>query len=462
MPTAHFRVTGEGLTRIARDGMLSERPSWAWRLLVDGLSGVGVEVVARAVLEGSKRLAGDETTGITVVDDDSNDSSTAAYLQDLRYVYAGRVRVHGRWWRPRARVTSFGQEDVGGSMALKRLRGPGSRALTPREVVVERCSHYAGPEERVFEVISDEQDAERKCGNPGCTVCATRGYDYVIFEPCSEPPHWRKEVTDPTVAMHDFRAAGRHLEDDGYMQRYHEPTGQPLERECSLPEKDAVDLYKRRCRELEEEKKRRQLFLDECTKISAQVRSQAAGDVFLLKTKDGRSWSVPRAPFENWALGRTSLRRLAAKWKPVSHSGMKLANDDPFHTDWMLGSGIGISHDSYWDEAIRDAVTEAACGLQERLGSFTVHVIVDAGAITGVVGEDVLVVPDMHPDRVDAMLAARAVITEAGGAGAHLAQVGAEHSKTIVRVADAVTRYQTGDMVRIDPSAGRVEVIDVH
>ena len=461
MGTVHFSITGEGLTRIVRDGMLSERPAWAWRLLTDGLDGEGAEKAARSVLDGSKRLTGDESQGITCVDDDPQDADTARYLQDLRFIYAGRVRVLGRWWRPRARVTSFGQEDVGGSMVLKRVRGAGARASTPREVAIERCSHYAGPDERVFEVVNDETSDERRCGNPHCGICATRGYDYVIFEPCPEPPHWWREANDPSVAMHDFRQASRDLEEDGYIQRYYRPPGGTVVDELVHREADAVDLRKRLCRELEEEKAHR-AFIDECAVIGAKVRLQAAGDTFLLETTDGRSWSVPRAPFENWALGRTRLRHLAAPWQLVSHSGMKLANDDPFHTDWMLGSGIGISRESYWDELIRAAATCAAGELQERLGSFRATVIVDAGEVTGVVGKDVLVVPDMRPEHVDAMLASRAVVAGVGGAGAHLAQVGAERNKTIMVVPDAVTRYPQGTPVRLVPAEGRIEVMDVY
>lgn len=460
--TVHFSITGEALTRIARDGMLSERPAWAWRLLVDGLIGDGGENIARQVLEGKLKLVSDGDDSVTTEPEDPNDPETQQYLSELAYVYAGRCRVMGRWWKPRAKVTSFGREDIGGSMILKRIRGSGSRASTPREMAIERASHYAGPEERVFEVSIDESADESSCGNPHCGVCATTGYDYVVFEPCSEPPHWRREVTDPTVAFHDFKLAGRILEEDGWFARYHIEPGAKTVAELPDEHADAVDLMKRKCREVEDDKRHKD-FLNECVEISAKVRVRANGDTFLLETKDGRSWPVPRAPFEQWALGRTSLKHLATPWVPVSHSGMKLPLDNPNHTDWMLGAGIGISSNSYWDQQIRDAASEATVTLQQKLGRFRAMVVVDGGhEVTGVVGKDILVLPDMRPDHVEAMLASRAVIAEVGGAGAHLAQLAAEHNKTVMIVKDATSRYLPGTTLTLIPAEGRIETFTTY
>ena len=55
-------TTATGLTRIARDFMLSEQPSRAWRLIANGLQDEdgrgGAERYASAILDGKKKLIG--------------------------------------------------------------------------------------------------------------------------------------------------------------------------------------------------------------------------------------------------------------------------------------------------------------------------------------------------------------------------------------------------------------------
>jgi len=82
--------------------------------------------------------------------------------------------------------------------------------------------------------------------------------------------------------------------------------------------------------------------------------------------------------------------------------------------------------------------------------------LVDAGSVTGTVGDDVLVLTDMHPSQVELLSRARALIVERGGATAHLATVAREMGVTVMLVPDAVTRYPEGTNVDIDPVSGTV------
>ena len=87
-------------------------------------------------------------------------------------------------------------------------------------------------------------------------------------------------------------------------------------------------------------------------------------------------------------------------------------------------------------------------------------VIVDAPGsyIDGIVGEEILVVPDLRPDRLEAMLASKLVITENGGELAHLANVSREMPAPIpiLRVPGAMARFPVGTRLAVTPSEGRI------
>jgi hypothetical protein len=111
---AVFVVEGAFLTETARDLMLSERPSAAWRLLAESLLGGEpgqADMVARQVLDGTKKLTGDSRVGVGVSDDGPSDPETARYLKNVAYIYAGRFRIGDAWYRPAAEVVMYGEND---------------------------------------------------------------------------------------------------------------------------------------------------------------------------------------------------------------------------------------------------------------------------------------------------------------------------------------------------------------
>ena len=224
--------------------------------------------------------------------------------------------------------------------------------------------------------------------------------------------------------------------------------------------------------------------------IRRKVLKQAAGDMMDLHTADGRKVAtVPRAPFTVWALNRTSLKHLAPPWKTVAPPGLKLQMDEPAHTDWFFGATIYITpdervrarfpHAETLDEAkelasawgvklgrydfdynglLNEASHHEMWELQERLGDFETPVVVDAGDVTGTVGKEIVVLPDLSPDHVGKITKARGIITQVGGKVAHIAQLALERSITIMRVDDAVTRFPAGTKLTLYPGEGRIRV----
>jgi len=323
-----------------------------------------------------------------------------------------------------------------------------------------RNQYYAGPGEQAF----------------------IAGKEVVICEPVSAPPSWWPEQTDPAAALKAYRAAGRHLEDRAEQSASQKGSSRPqkidLKREArELSEaRQKVQEQERRAAELEaEEIAEEERFQARLREYQQEILKQAAGDLFELKweTPEGpRSAMVPRAPFECQILKRTSLRDLAAPWKPVCPQGLKMMMDDPYHTDWMVGAGLFDFAEWYEvNSPLNRAAWEAGREIQKRLGSFQCAVLHDPGALGEIFGMAVapgtetdcaaiLVLPNLDPKYLEDMCRPniRAIITGAGGAAAHLAQVAMERQIPIVRVEGDVEKYPVGNFYTIYPQQGRIEL----
>lgn len=438
---ATFVVEGAFLTETARDLMLSERPAAAWRLLAENLLGGEpgqADMVARQVLDGTKKLTGDSRVGVGVSDDGPSDPETARYLKDVAYIYAGRFRIGDAWYRPAAEVVMYGEDD--GHFAASRVDEALTASSPPRAIGKfwrDRVLYYAAEGQQVVEV-------QRSNGRR----------DFIICSPCGERPFWWKEPTrSATEALKEFFAAGRRLtafeaqaplSDDARCM----PTGEATARVVPVVDEDDED---EREAEREREWKRR------CQEIGDAVRERAGSDTFELVTEKGLRFTVPRAPFWHWALGRTTLGHMAPSWEPISPPGMKLMMDNPYHTDWMLGAGMDINT-YYNDDDVKHASWDKAAEIQRDLGNFEAAVIVGGRTVRGEVGKNILVLRDLHPDHLPEAMKAEAIVTEQGGALAHLAQVALERGLVIMRVPDARKRLPPGTKLTLVPNEGTIEI----
>lgn len=465
---AAFLITGEFLTDTARSLVLDGEPSKAWALIADCLMGDGTETVARGVLEGRLDLAGDSRVGVSVVD--AEDSSE--YLDQLNYIYAGRWKSKHGWCRPCAKIVAWNRDS--GRLAARRLNrgelrvedlGPGS---SMRAFARARAEFYCGKRE-FFEIVA--VDGRQT---------------FVVFESCGEPPFWMVNRNHTAQdAVDDVIRAGRRLEQRGEAVRSIKAFVE------TIIEVDDVDLSDAAARDLRsmaaeaEEEAEDRARAAEILRIGEEVRAQAGDDTFELVLLDGRTVTVPRAPFVCWAMMRTDPEA-APPWKPVSPSGLKLMNDDPYHSDWMLGAGIDLA-ESYkdnvnrpaWDEAariqeaLRDRAVDEHCdtprdvptGILAALDSLrrsTVRatVIVKGGKVSGTIGEDVAVLPDLSPLRVPEIERAKAVIAETGGPASHLAIVARGQDLTVMRVANAMGIFEPGMRVTLDPQNGAITIDD--
>lgn len=332
---ANFTITGEVVTKAARDLMLSDDPGRAWRLITDCLIGYNVESIAPRILAGEVNLAGDSKVGVRLEDADPDEA--ADYAAQLRYIYAGRVRLGGRWYRPRGIVVAFGPDDA-------KAAGPSGGRASLVAWSRRRAEFYAGPGERVKVVkkVAGELDDR-----------------HVVFEPCGEPPQWLTPITRVQDAVDESLAAGRALERLGaFLPESPRAQAHRIILDEYLDDGKASEL-----KELAEEAEIA-LHAETLIKIAAEVRARAADNFFPLELLDGRVIQVPRAPFVHWALSRLPDIRLELlpPWTPVSPSGIKMQCDDPFHTDWVLGAGLTIEEG--YDRNVTDPAWEKASELQ--------------------------------------------------------------------------------------------------
>lgn len=445
--TMHFTVTGEFFTEHARDIMLSDYPSDAYQFVTRNLIGEEGDRAAKGILEGTHKLVGSNV--LSLEEDDASD-----YQRDVRDLYAGRCRIEGRWWRPVAEVT----QPHAGAMRriLSQIDSEETRmgaALLSRGWA-ERCAqHYATAEERVIKVIHACPKRQNYTGRYESVRAAAQELRarWIIWEPCGEPPFWWDRHQSPADALAQFLQVGRTLKIRGKQADAHTLLIEMKSR-MTVEEKEELDSDIDDLREAE-----RELALKA---IGEKVREQAGDDTFILDAGLGEEIVVPRAPFIHWALYRTSLRHLAPEWATVSPVGLKMMNDSPHHSDWMLGAGLDLDTDYAPGSPIARAAVEAIWHLQQELGGFDAAVLVDNGPVRGEVGKEVLVLPDLGPAHAEAAMQpqVKAIVTEAGGALAHLCVIGREQGWTIMRVEDARRIYLDGATLEITPDEGRITI----
>lgn len=436
-----FTVDGEGFTDLVRNMMLSDRPDSAWRIVSGGIMGEGSQEVARGVLEGTLKLINDSPSTLVAVEDEDS----AEYKKQLRWLYAGRIQTNdGVWIRPIARIA--------------RIR-------------VRSFSYFADPADDTYEVpLKATSDWDRLCASFFCCsgeIAMQIDGAWTLWEPCGNRPFWWTPNVTPREALHDAIDAGRKLDDIGGDIQPSTIKKNLLARENS-PFDEPYNEIEEAYDEAKEAEHRCAL-----AHIGKLVRERAGDDTFTMKIRaddrtvdalggaiypiPAREVRVPRAPFWNWALRRTKFADVTPMmWVQVSASGLKMPIDDPYHTDWMLGAGLDLERDHLIGSVASEAAELERYRLQKRLGDFEFTVLVDNGSVTGTIGEEIVVVPDLSVDHVDKVTNARAVITAKGGALAHIALLGTERGVTIVRDPAALTRWPVGTVITIDPHSGTI------
>jgi phosphohistidine swiveling domain-containing protein len=467
---AHFRITGAAFGRLVRDRMLDDAPDAAYRLAVSIHSGDPavddtIPKIAQRLCDGKASLHGNERSMRVV------DCEHKGYRKKLAWLLAGRIRLQDRWWQPVAYVADVGPMD------LKNDHGIPTHSRNDGRGIRNRGWHYCGKDEIVVE------HAEFKDPRNFGLACD------VIFRACVERPHWHQPPLTPQAALEEYLAAGRRLERRGHTASYGTdperwPSGYPGRAWAREPEPPGGGPARYRGTVPNEamERKTEESRLRRVADLRRLVLEQAGDDLIELawearsEVPAGKAM-IPRAPFLLWAFSRLRwYQRFMPEWRTVCPGGMKMAMDDPNHTDWVVGGGFDPQdRDLYWGGAKAEAADRLRAELQDALE--TRQRAEDEAVVTLITGAKVtapvvhgkpgvtpspglvVVVPNLHSRYLWTVQGAAAVITEEGGEVAHLAQVAREQALPVVRAEGALSRWFEGDVVEVDPEARTVRVI---
>ncbi len=138
--------------------------------------------------------------------------------------------------------------------------------------------------------------------------------------------------------------------------------------------------------------------------------------------------------------------------------GMKLSGDSRDHSDWYVGGGYDFSA-GYYGSPIDKAATWELMLQQHEIGRFDCAVLSGGAEVTGRVGHEVVVLPNLSPEHTEAVLKAKAVIAERGGELVHLAIVAREAGVPMVVVPGAVAKFPAGTTVSVDADTGKVRAV---
>lgn len=444
MPTLRFSLSGDHLTRHAREQVAQGKWRAALSLLVDDLEGMTLED-ALAILKGDKRLAGADDS-LHLKNED------ALTQQDLQSAYrdvllANRLAWGGKRYRAYARVESLDDADL--AAATERLSTQGPRRYVAhflcepsRDTVIalERALHYASDPSRDLAFAVAREDG---------THC------WVLFEEDNadvDLPLW---LELPACAQDAVASGFAGLELRG-----------PRSNDApAVSSSDTEGANKAFDAHIEQLRARIVAATDRDTEYGwheFRFHDTARGQFITLK--------APKRALMAYALSRTRARHLAPDYTVVSESGLKMLNDNPLHTDVWLGCGLPLDDTTYDHESpIYRAFMEMMFQMQESLLGYAFQVLSSGGKHwvrgtlvsadhPGITADDILLVPHAGIEYDLPGRQAGAIICEVGGKLAHLVTVCREDDKPIVRVPDAMKILRPGMHVMLDLQQGKLDI----
>lgn len=490
-----FVIHGETITETARQHVLEGRFDLGYELLMDGLEGMTGEY-ALNILRGDYRLTG-SNNDVEMVVDDTDDGGE--YKRELQYLFDGCMMIDGRPMQPYAVVTTWGPEDFNATVRGPVMMSSGSDYIASRYNrgddgdinMAGRCLYYAADPQRdiVKQIdIAYTPPSGRPSQSHFVLFKDVFSFPLMLITPCRTAA----EAFAARLKHDDIRECGYDLEysAETYADRevhttpyydaklhftsFEKPVDKPVKEiprsRISMPTEEELKENERK------ESERAAKLQENLIEWRKKILDQAAGNFIDLSwtEEDGSQHTVqvPRAPFENWSIWRTDGANLAMPWETVCPSGLKMMNDDPYHTDWIVGAGLPLDWMEWPDKVHGPAAYDLQHKVQEELLGFRIPVLCGTGEITGKIvhlkkGDRLQpgfigVIANAGPDYVeaayDAIKYGTALITEQGGAMAHLVTVGRADGLRLIRVADARKKLPEGTVVDVDCSKGELSV----
>lgn len=479
----HFQIEGEFLTGLARDFVQEGNWRKAFNFLMENLHGMDAQI-AMDIVQGKKQLTG---VNDLQLEDDNREAEVKGWLDwQFRYCFAFEGRVFRPYgfvsslrredWHLARRIVAHEDEDMLDNAlwhkAMDRLsESSGVPGFNP-------WSHYENELKYRPAYYARRRDRDL-CVNVRLTPAL---HQSVMFEEVRQDvPLWYQL---PTSAADVARAAyaAQALVDlsEEFFPSEEEQDGEPptpAEPVTLAPERSATDIQaqlEQDEREAEAEDRAAALRIEV---LHAQIAHQADHDTeygwLQLKAFDAKAGrnvelKVPHRAFICAALGRAKAYHLMPDYDARCPSGLKMYNDDRWHSDAWIGAGLQ-PEDAYDDEIPEQRLfMEELYNLQRKLLSCSFDILArgKASVVWGEVTHDpaeaskdkILVLANAAPEFAPAAMQAKAVIVETGSKLAHLVVVSREESVPVIRVAGACERFKSGRKVSIDFDEGTVEM----
>lgn len=471
-----FTVSGESLTRLARDSVMDGHWRNGLKLLVEDLEGMSYDN-ALAVLKGEKKIVGqNESLALEAEDPDIAE----ALADDYRVALLGdALCLKNRLYRPYAHVSSFGAIDLDDALEEYRRGKCGGRRFDSlpldkgdqEELALHRALFYADNRKADLAFVVK--------GPTGQEVYALFAADNEMLD----LPIWMAPPDNPQTAF-DLSSWAR-VDERGYVQRYSEAARVSYETgttaSSSTPETAAAEAARRAERQAREDAQLQEVEAEIAIArdrvIAFANADEAYGwhDFTFHHGDSGRyvSLRAPKRALIAFALSRTAARHLMPDYTAFSQMGWKMMMDNPLHTDVWLGCGLPLDASAYDRDSLEyQAFMDMTFAIQEELLGFEFHVLASGGQ-SFVAGRIVTPTsPDITKDTlllvphagVEFDLAARkagAVICEQGGKLAHLVTVCREGEKPIVRIPGALNLLREGMRVSLNLKEGKLHISSI-
>jgi hypothetical protein len=437
-------ITGEFITRMARDWVLERRWDESIKWLRDSLEGIDYGHIM-SILSGEAKLVGDSTTNIFLEKEDLKVGES--YKKDYMFLYCGIYKEQENHYQPYAVVTDYGEHDIWG--AHFEYSGIFNSGVYSHN----REMFYATNQKTDKSFLlyyNNNVDVPHKLKT--------------LWKLVDKPPLWVNCHSEPQEALDEYLHYHNGLEIRGYSV-WSLANSAPFSSKLLPPKK-----YEKQKQEeiIKEEEQYQKQIRELHTQIVNQTKSWIS-----LHVKE-KEFYIPREPFEHWALKRTSGYHLAPEWQVVSPSGMKMYCDDPYHTDWVIGAGISLDDVySHKNQELENAIYNLMQCVQVEKLNFQCAILCGRGKVEGetyhpsknqeVPVGSIIVIPHASTDYYKAMMSAcrngkGAVIAQTGGVLCHLTNEARQNQIRMIVVENALIKFPPHTKVIVNCDEGKVHV----
>lgn len=428
---AHFVITGEFLTDHARNLVLDERFNDAVNTLQE-LEGIELNQII-LILNGDYELTGDSDQGIGFEEDNSEESKK--YKEHLRKNFAGIFKKSEKYYKPYKWISNYGPADMYASNATVMSYSPLSTNRNPEGATISRALHYGDP------------------FNDHACIIKNKYFDgtssaVVLFKKVVTPPFFIKTFINEADAFENYIEIFGTLYKDGFHQTYGDSYqnffDDPDYNAKKLKESTKNSVLKKEVERLEKENKDLE---ENILKWKEEIVEQAKSKGGFIKFQFSKvRYKIPKNPFIKW-----SCKKSTVDWDCIAPQGLKMLNDDPYHTDWMIGAGFDITEDPYMykNEKLKDKIWKLSFEIAREYNSSDCQIISGNGIVYGqlyfpspdeeVEKGKIICIPNLSPKYYIPAITATdegkvgGIICKVGGEMAHLSIEGKKLNMKIVR-----------------------------